>query len=193
MILRADPNQKLPEQIFRKYPEIKKLDETQDHRFFLTGSWAFGCSWGGSDVDLYAQYSSEIEEFLDRKSFDNMGRINNYGDPLLITLYLDTLVHVQLVDPIEMKHKIQLTLEGLPPLIKETVCGRYSFSKTQKRTIWSMLHHIFSESPHVSGTFVVNAPTIKDNPHTCALCGSCGLDMGFTFYCTNKSCKNFHP
>ena len=27
----------------------------------------------------------------------------------------------------------------------------------------------------------------------CPLCGSCGTDLAFEFYCSNPGCKNYHP
>jgi len=34
---------------------------------------------------------------------------------------------------------------------------------------------------------------VSHNPHTCNLCGSPGVDMAVTFYCTNSECRNYKP
>jgi len=187
MILRPGINKELNlETLIKKYGAAVECVNSSTIPFFLTGSWAFGTWNRRSDLDLYTADNPQTATWLLDHAANEMPMHSEYGgDPILKRLFQIGKVHVQFVNPLDMKHKVQSLFEELPEEIRVWAFGR-KLSKIGRRNIW----HI---ALHLMGCSLPQTKTIAANPHTCKLCGSPGVDLAVSFYCTNPQCRNYKP
>jgi len=192
MILRAHPDKPVPQDIFShpRFTDAMDALEALPTKFYLTGSWAFGTQGRKSDLDLYTADLDSVAVWLQENGYDELDHNPEYsGDPLLKRLFQSGWIHIQLVNPISVKHKIQGSFENLPEEIQSWAFGKHNILKPHRRYIWQIASHLMGldigdKTPAV---------TSNSNPHVCKICGSPGIDMAVTFYCTNPQCRNYKP
>lgn len=197
MILRSGNNKNLPMGLSLAHTRDLDWVKNSPIEFYLTGSWAFGTERRGSDIDFYTANRSFTAQELDKMGFTEipLHAHGSYADPLLKRLFYNGNIHIQLVDPINMKHKIQSSFEDLPDHIKAWAFG-HRLAKTEKRNIWQIALYLMGLNGGIDPDTATPMPRISTpaaNPHTCKICGSPGIDMLFAFHCTNPMCSNYKP
>jgi len=118
--------------------DFRALEKATDH-CYLTGSRFFGNQRQDSDYDFFAQYSKELENYLQNIGFTKIKKFSNYGgDPMMLSVWEGPsgLVHVQLVKDCAIKRRVQQILKHSKLLpVTEQNKGQ-QIKKEEEKRMW---------------------------------------------------------
>lgn len=113
--------------------EIREVDLM----FFLTGSRFFGLAKAKSDYDFFTQDNEEARDFLTACDFEEIilseSLASQYQDPLIEGIFKKGNVHIQLVNNVALKRKIQEYLK------ESGLMSLFHNDKSSTRKLWHLL------------------------------------------------------
>lgn len=106
----------------------------------LTGSHYFGTARPGSDVDFYAADSEQARDLLERLAFERLEVDRSSGSAIAAIYWRsDARIHVQLVDDVERKERVQR-------LLRDVGLANDLRDKTLSRRLWQFAYKLAAET-----------------------------------------------